>query len=47
MDLSFSYEQAESIARENSLGEEAFEWHQVSRDVNGYKIHDAHLVEPI
>jgi len=47
LDLGFDYKQAEMIARERSLASDAFEWHQVSRDVNGYKMHDAHLIEPI
>ncbi len=47
LDLGFDYKQAEMIARERSLASDAFEWYQVSRDVNGYKMHDAHLIEPI
>lgn len=47
MDLAFDYKQAEMIARERSLPSDAFEWFRVSRDVNSYKLHDAHLIEPI
>ncbi len=47
MDTSFSYQQAESVAREGCLPSDAFEWFRVSKDVNGQKFHDAHLIEPI
>ncbi|MES2070833.1 MAG: SOS response-associated peptidase family protein [Pseudomonadota bacterium] len=47
LDLGFDYKQAEMIARERSLPSDAFEWYRVSRDVNGYKMQDAHLIELI
>lgn len=47
MNLSFTYQQAESIARERCLPSDAFEWYRVSKDVNGHKFHDAHLIDPI
>jgi putative SOS response-associated peptidase YedK len=47
MDHSFSAEQAEQIARGRSLPTEAFEWYQVSTDVNKVGNNDAHLIEPV
>jgi putative SOS response-associated peptidase YedK len=47
MDAGISYEQAEQIARTTAIREEYFEWYRVSRDVNGTRLHDAHLIEPI
>ena len=34
LDLEWSAEQAEQIARETALPPEAFDWHQVTKDVN-------------
>ncbi len=47
MDPGISYEQAEQIARTHAIGEEAFEWQMVGRDVNKVSRHDAGLIEPI
>ncbi|HTD05664.1 SOS response-associated peptidase [Undibacterium sp.] len=47
LDLGFDYKQAEMIARERSLPVDVFEWYRVSRDVNGSRMRDAHLIEPI
>lgn len=47
MDPSFDYKHAEMLARERSLPSDVFEWYKVSKDVNGNKFHDAHLIHPV
>jgi len=47
MDPALPLEQAEWLARSTALPSEAFEWHQVSKDVNKVANNDAHLVEPL
>jgi putative SOS response-associated peptidase YedK len=47
MDNSLSAEQAEHLARNASLPAEAFEWYQVSKDVNRPGNNDEHLIQPI
>lgn len=47
MDAGISYDQAEQIARTAALRDEYFDWYMVSRDVNGTRMHDAHLIEPL
>ncbi len=47
IDPSFDYKQADMLARERVLASNVFEWFRVSKDVNGHKYHDAHLIKPI
>jgi putative SOS response-associated peptidase YedK len=46
MDHGFPPEQAEQLARSLSLPPDAFEWYEVSKDVNKVGANDAHLIEP-
>jgi putative SOS response-associated peptidase YedK len=46
MDNGFPPEQAEQLARSLSLPPDAFEWYEVSKDVNKVGANDAHLIEP-
>jgi putative SOS response-associated peptidase YedK len=47
MDNSLPPEQAEHLARTQALSPDAFEWYQVSKDVNRVGNDSAHLIEPI
>jgi putative SOS response-associated peptidase YedK len=47
MDNTLAAEQAEQLARNMSLPTEAFEWYQVSTDVNQVGNNDEHLIQPM
>jgi putative SOS response-associated peptidase YedK len=47
MDNSLPAEQAEYLARSVALPPEAFEWYEVSRDVNKVGNNDEHLIQPV
>jgi putative SOS response-associated peptidase YedK len=47
MDLEWSVEQAEQIARETALPPDAFEWYQVTKDVNKAGNNSPQFIEPV
>ena len=47
MDNSLPAEQTEQIARQMSLGPDAFEWFKVSTDVNKAGRSDPHMIDPV
>lgn len=47
MDLSWSAEQVEELVRASALPAEAFDWHQVTRDVNRVGNDGPRVIEPI
>jgi putative SOS response-associated peptidase YedK len=47
MDLDWSAEQAEQIARQTALPPEAFEWYQVGKEVNKAGHNGPEPIEPL